>query len=374
MLASLVALQALSPPDFGEGEDGGFLDVAWQFARDMLPAFVLLLIFIGVLLALSRALGRGSPADPSAGFRRQLILLAVTAVGGLFVLFALPLSDQRLSGVLTLIGLVVSAAIALAATTFVSNAMAGVMLRAVRNFKVGDFLQVGEYFGRVTERELFHTEIQTEDRDLLTLPNLYLVTNPVKVVRSTGTVLSAQVSLGYDVPRGRVEELLVAGAGKAGLDEPFVQVIELLDHAVVYRAAGLLRDVKQMLSTRSRLRAEMLDALHGAGVEIVSPAFVRQRVVPAAEESPAIPPTPLRSAPTSGANVEDVAFDKAKEAEDLAALRAEFTALEEELRNLGEVASEAGADDARREHLEERKTELARRIEAAQEQLDREHS
>ena len=44
-------------------------------------------------------------------------------------------------------------------------------------------------FGRVTERGLFHTEIQTEDRDLVTLPNLYLVTNPVKVVRTFLTVL-----------------------------------------------------------------------------------------------------------------------------------------------------------------------------------------
>jgi len=37
---------------------------------------------------------------------------------------------------------------------------------------------VGDYFGRVTERGLFHVEIQTEDRDLATLPNMFLVSQP----------------------------------------------------------------------------------------------------------------------------------------------------------------------------------------------------
>jgi small-conductance mechanosensitive channel len=58
----------------------------------------------------------------------------------------------------------------------------------------------------------FHTEIQTDERTLTTLPNLYLVTNPVTTLRSSGTVVSATVSLGYDVPRGRIEELLLEAA------------------------------------------------------------------------------------------------------------------------------------------------------------------
>lgn len=46
------------------------------------------------------------------------------------------------------------------------------------------------------------------DADLTTLPNLYLVINPVTTLRESGTVVGAEVSLGYDVPRQKIEQLL----------------------------------------------------------------------------------------------------------------------------------------------------------------------
>jgi len=52
-------------------------------------------------------------------------------------------------------------------------------------------LRVWDPFGRVSERGFFYTEIQTEDRNLATLPNLYLVTNPITVVHVSGTVANA---------------------------------------------------------------------------------------------------------------------------------------------------------------------------------------
>ena len=52
------------------------------------------------------------------------------------------------------------------------------MLRTVRNFRAGDFIRVNDQFGRVTDRGLFHVEIQTADSDLITLPNLYLAAEP----------------------------------------------------------------------------------------------------------------------------------------------------------------------------------------------------
>ena len=102
--------------------------------------------------------------------------------------------------------------------------MAGFMLRGVNNFKLGDFLRVGEQFGRVTERGFFHTEIQTENRDLTTLPNIYLVSQPVTVVRSSGTVISAEVSLGYDVPVESTKRLLA----QAAVDVELADVVLLL--------------------------------------------------------------------------------------------------------------------------------------------------
>ena len=200
----------------------------------------------------------------------MLALTVAAVVGGIL---ALPISDTTRAQLLSLLGILLSAAIALSSTTFLGNIMAGMMLRAVRPFKGGDFIRIGEHFGRVSERELFHIEIQTADRDLTTLPNLYVVTNPFTVVRKSGTIVSTRLSLGYDVPRTRVEDLLLEAASRAGLDKPFVQIVELGDFSVTYRIAGLCTEVDQMLSTRSRLRASVMDVLHEGDVEIVSPEF-----------------------------------------------------------------------------------------------------
>ena len=126
---------------------------------------------------------------PDALFGRQIVMLVLTGIAVVWVLLVVPVNDTTRGQLLSLFGLLLTAVITLSSTTFIANAMAGLMLRAVRNFRLGDFLRVGEQFGRVTERGLFHTEIQTEDRDLATLQNLYLVTNPVKVVHASGTVV-----------------------------------------------------------------------------------------------------------------------------------------------------------------------------------------
>ncbi len=229
----------------------------------------------------------------SADYKRTLIpqfLMVVTAmIGGLVLLLVLPIERQTRGQVLGLFGVVFTGIIALSSTTFVTNALAGLMLRLIRNYKEGDFIRVNDMFGRITERGLLHTEIQTPERDLTTFPNLYLITNPLTVVRSSGSVVSASLSLGYDVPHQKVEPLLVAAAEQTGLEEPFSQVMELGDYSITYRVSGFLNDSKQLLAMRSKLKRAVLDGLHGAGIEIVSPSFMNQRVLD--DRVSIIPPT-----------------------------------------------------------------------------------
>ena len=189
----------------------------------------------------------------------QVILLVLTALGVIAIVLVMPVAGELKGQLLTLLGLALTLVIALSSTTFAANAMAGFMLRTEKSFRPGDFIRVGDHIGRVTERGLFHTEIQTEDRDLTTLPNMYLVSNPVTVVRSSGTIVSARVSLGYEVARSRVEPLLKTAAERADLEEPFVQVTTLGDYSVTYRVAGFLPQVKHLLTARSRLRKRILD-------------------------------------------------------------------------------------------------------------------
>jgi small-conductance mechanosensitive channel len=271
---------------------------------------------------------------------RQAGMLLVTAFCLVVLLLVLPVSDATRGQLLSLFGVVITAVIALSSTTFVSNAMAGLMLRALKNFRPGDFVHVGDAFGRVTERGLFHVEIQTADRDLTTLPNLYVITNPVKVVRASGTIVSTRLSLGYDTATSVVEPLLLDAARRAELEDPFVQVMELGNFAVTYRIAGFLGDVKQLLSARSRLQVKVLDVLHAAGIEIASPTIMAQR--PLAPGTAILPREPGTSAPAAAPSAEPEAriFDKADQAEAVEELRQRLG------QTLGEIEDRKAAVDA----------------------------
>lgn len=261
---------------------------------------------------------------------RGVIIAVVFVVLILGLILSLPVSDNLRNGLLGLVGLTFAALITLGSTTIFANFMAGVMMYHVRSFRPGDYIRIGEHAGRVSQKGLFHVEIQTEDRDLVTLPNSYLITNPLRVVRTSGTIVWCDLSLGYDVAHAKVEPLLVEAAEKTGLRDPFVQVRNLGDFSVTYRAAGLLEDTKKLISTRSDLREHILDTLHGAGIEIVSPTFMNQRRVEEAVIPELVQPRP----DTEQTNIEDVAFDKAEDAERIERVRETLQAAKEKLKSL----------------------------------------
>ena len=346
-----------------------YLEKSLHFALPVLlitAGFALALLFAHWLLV-----ARRKDVDPGRNVRQQMARLLVTAIVLVSIVLVLSLIEQTKESATVLaglLGIVLSAAITISSATFISNAMAGLMLRAVRNFRVGDYVRVGDHFGRVSERGLFHIELQTEDRDLATLPNLYLVSQPVKVVRASGTIVSTTVSLGYDVPHGEVEAALERAAVDAALEDPFVYILELGDYSITYQIAAFLPQVKHLLSTRSRLRTSVLDALHAADIEIVSPIYMNQRQL---TKGAVVPPLQLESLPPASGGEqpvpEDIMFDKAeraKQLESLGSLNKEIEDLESQL---------ADADDDNRAGLEARLEQLREQSEAVQQSLAQSH-
>ena len=275
---------------------------------DWIPALIVVALTLAAIVAVRWFLGRTSEGDQAdKAFRSQLGTAAVLLVGLLVVIFVLPEgTDSDLA--FSVFGLIVTGALAISSQSIIANAMAGLMLRTASSFKPGDFIEVANQMGRVTERGLFHTEIQTPDRDLVTLPNAIMVNQPVRVVRASGTIVSATASIGYDVSRHRLEELFVNAAENAGLIEPFVQVVDLGDYTVNYRIAGFLEDPRSLLAARSRLRAAILDTLHGADIEIMSPMFIARRD---AGVEAAIPEPDDERRASSRRTAESRVFDKA---------------------------------------------------------------
>jgi small-conductance mechanosensitive channel len=332
-----------------------------------LESFAGSLIVLGVTIAallLSRLiLTKTAARREKIPFRRQITTLLIAGLGLFLFIVFLPIDKNIKEQVLSILGILLSAVIALSSTSFVGNAMAGFMLRIIRGYKPGDFIYTGDVFGRVTEQGLFHTEVQTVQRDLITVPNLFMIRNPIRVIRSSGTFVSVKLSLSYDVPRQKAEDSLIKAAEVTELEEPFVFINGLEDHTVEYEVFGLLKETKHYLSVKSGLRKNVLDRLHEDGVEVLSPLFVSTRDYPPDSRF-----APSKSSAPAGPGEDEaensaleLAFDKAEEAESIEKLK--------ELKNRilrEQEAFEKGEDTGEkpdRKSIEERRKQARRKTE-----------
>lgn len=332
---------------------------------DWIPALIVGAFTLAAIMAVRWYLRRTSGTDEAdLSFRSQIGTAAVVLIGLLVTIFVLPEgTDSDLA--FSVFGLIVTGALAISSQSIIANAMAGLMLRSSSSFRPGDFIEVADQMGRVTERGLFHTEIQTADRDLVTLPNAIMVNAPVRVVRASGTIVSANASIGYDVSRHTLEELFVSAAEKAGLIEPFVQVVDLGDYTVNYRIAGFLEDPRSLLASRSKLRGAILDTLHNADIEIMSPMFIARRE---AGDEPAIPAPEDERRVSSRRTAESRVFDKADAAANIEETKSK---LAETTENLDLLRLEVTNDDPEIAEKAQRAVERAeRRIEILESRIE----
>ncbi len=258
-------------------------------------------------------IGRHTDLGNERKFPRQIGMLGLTLVGLVTIILSLPIIESSRNRLIGLIGLLASGIIAFSSTTVVSNLMAGILLRLTKPFGIGDFIRVGDHFGRVSERGLFDTEIQSESRELVAIPNTYLISHPVTTIRSSGTIISLTLSLGYDVHHSEIDSLLVKAAQESGLEEPFVHILELGNYSVTYRVSGFLREVKWLITARSNLSRSVLDTLHGHGIEIMSPTYMNQRKL--ADDKRILPAAGQEESSETQVIAENIVFDKAEQAE-----------------------------------------------------------
>lgn len=312
----------------GDVSDGFSLkNLIANWDQFVITILVIAIAYIGIKLLFKK---KGGVDSKDRSMVRQIWLTIVVIIGIFAALLALPIPDSLRGQLTSLFGIVISAALAISSATFVGNALGGIMLKIIGNFKNGDFISVGDHFGRVTETGLFHVEIQTEDRNLTTLPNLYIASHPHKVTRNSGTIVKSTVSLGYDVQRAKIEATLKEAALACGLKDPFVLITSLGDFSVVYVLHGLLDKPIKLITATSKLNACVLDHLHEAGIEIVSPNFMNQRQV---GETVFIPRKARKkeAEASQGDDAESVIFDKAEQATSVEQLKEQIAEIEKRI-------------------------------------------
>jgi len=333
------------------------LDLQEIFAASLtlLPPLAALFITAAIIALARMILFRDQTASArQESLGKRAVLVCIGVLGFAAIILSLPIEPEDRRQLLSLAGLLLSGAIALAATSFLGNIMAGLMLRSVKNIQTGDYIFVEGLEGRVSERGLFRVELQTPSRDLTSIPNMFLASHPVKVVQESGTIIHADVSLGYEVARQRVESLLEEAAARSELSDPFVLIRKLDSYSVDYRISGILEDVTRRLSVMSKLNGNVLDVLHEAEIEIATPTIMNQRPM---EKDLRILPTKSPSRPVKPAPKDEddenradrLAFDKA----DSAALQEKLESLELGLTEYLESLRKSGAEENEIKRVEE---------------------
>ena len=105
------------------------------------------------------------------------------------------------TSLLTLLG-TAGLAVALSLQGSLANFASGLMLLAFRSVRIGDFIEVGDVSGRVSEMLPFHIVLETLDNQRITVPNTLLTSGPVR----NNTYLPAR-RVQWTLPIGANDEL-----------------------------------------------------------------------------------------------------------------------------------------------------------------------
>ena len=213
-------------------------------------------------------------ADPTEKLVRMLVIVLALVVAFPYLPGA---KSPAFQGISIFLGLLLS----LGSSSAVANALAGIILTYMRSFLVGDWVQIGDTMGEVTEKTLLVTRVLTPKAEIITIPNATVMSGSVKnysvEARKSGVIFHTNVTIGYDAPWRTVHRLLIDAAAATPhvlrQPDPFVLQNRLDDFYVAYELNAYTDAPSQMLNIYSDLHQNIQDKFNEAGVEICSPHF-----------------------------------------------------------------------------------------------------
>lgn len=204
---------------------------------------------------------------------KQVTYYAIWALGLLVAVGALGFDPQTVVTGLGLTGL----ALGFALKDIISNFVAGLLLLALRPFRLGDQIVVGETEGGVERIELRATQIRTYDGRLVLVPNAELFTS--RVTNNTASAVrraTVPLFLGYDadLPRalGVARDAVVATAGVLADPPADVRVRDLGQDDLVLEARFWTDSTRSdFMATQAAVRAAIVAAFQAARIGLPDP-------------------------------------------------------------------------------------------------------
>jgi len=184
-------------------------------------------------------------------------------------------------GISVFVGLMIS----LGSAGFVNQLMSGLVIVYSRALKPGDFVQVADSEGTISEVGMLATKLITPLKHEITIPNAVLVGSTVTnfsrlADAQSGAIISTEVTIGYDTSWRQVHAMLQLAAERTTpvRREPKPVVIQraLSDFYVAYQFLVSVDRPETRRAVLSELHANIQDVFNEYGVQIMSPNFESQ--------------------------------------------------------------------------------------------------
>ena len=241
------------------------------------PDLVVALLSFAAFYLLWRIIRRGVEplldrvgVDTTArAFIQTALQYSVLAVGAVTALGQLGIDT---ASVLTSLG-VAGLTIGFAARDALSNVISGIFIFWDRPFVIGDLVEVGGYYGKVSDITLRSTRVVTPDGKMLAIPNSTIVNSTVASYTNFPHLrLDVPVTIDVKEDIRRVREILLRAATSDTdfLENPAPRVVvkSLNDYNTEVELQVWLRNEHEHVAERFQLRERMFEALRAAGVDM----------------------------------------------------------------------------------------------------------
>ena len=165
-------------------------------------------------------------------------------------------------------------------SSVLGNVLGYAILGGTNEFKVGDRVQIGSSYGDVVEVGIFFTRIKTIKDEVISIPNLTVMSKEIQNFSAEKEVLLyTQVNLGYDVDKEQAKQLLIESARRTrGISKatkpPFVLLKELGSYSITNEINAYTNEPNRMVEIKSELIDNILTDFKKAGIDLLSPTYL----------------------------------------------------------------------------------------------------
>lgn len=233
-----------------------------------------LILFIGMKLVsrLSKMIRgvveKSGLAAEISGFLATLVDLAMKAFLILIVAGLVGIDTASFVAVLAAAGF----AVGLALQGSLSNFAAGILILLFKPYKVGDYVEMQEKFGKVTEIQIFNTILETPGNKTLIIPNGKVIDGIISNISEKGNIrlemsVTMPYSEDYETVQGVIKEVLDNNTLILKDPIPEIGILEYDSHNIILAVRPFVLPEDYWV-VQFEVYAQIKRAFHEAGISV----------------------------------------------------------------------------------------------------------